>query len=186
MVRIFLILLSLACVSGAPEGPDVSHYQGAIDWKKVKAHGAGFAMAKATEGTTYTDDKFAANWKGMESAGIKVRGAYHFGHPNDAVGTQVDHFLKTVGSLHAGDFLVLDIEAANGESPSKVASFSSQFVHLVHNRTSRPVFVYTGAWFWNPDAGGSSSCSAFPLWVSGYVRHPPKDLVTSNQHHVYA
>jgi lysozyme len=155
-------------------------------------------MAKATEGSTYKDTEFAANWKGMEAAGIKVqcvlyhrahtnshtthdrshhtrqvRGAYHFAHPNVAASTQVDHFISTVGKMHAGDFLVLDIESANGMSPSHVASFSSEFAHLAHNKTGRPVFVYTGAWFWDPQAGGSSSCSNFPLWVSGYSSSPP-------------
>ena len=130
-------------------------------------------MAKATEGLGYQDKYFAANWKGMENAGIKVRGAYHFGHPNEAASSQVDYFLNMVGPLHAGDFLVLDIEAANSQPPATVAAFSSEFVHLLKNRTQRPVFVYTGAWFWNPQAGGSSSCASFPLWVSGYVASNP-------------
>jgi lysozyme len=172
-MNLLLTAAFLGVVNCAPEGPDVSHYQGAIDWAKVKAHGAGFAMAKATEGSTYKDTEFAANWKGMEAAGIKVRGAYHFAHPNVAASTQVDHFISTVGKMHAGDFLVLDIESANGMSPSHVASFSSEFAHLAHNKTGRPVFVYTGAWFWDPQAGGSSSCSSFPLWVSGYSSSPP-------------
>ena len=34
-------------------GPDVSHYQGSIDWTKVYASGVGFAIAKATEGMNY-------------------------------------------------------------------------------------------------------------------------------------
>eukprot|EP01047_Picozoa_sp_COSAG01_P052379 COSAG01_NODE_5503_length_4218_cov_26.861374_5_plen_181_part_00 len=44
--------------SDAPFGPDVSHYQGHVDWAKIKAAGAGFGIAKATEGLTYTDDQF--------------------------------------------------------------------------------------------------------------------------------
>jgi GH25 family lysozyme M1 (1,4-beta-N-acetylmuramidase) len=131
-----------------PEGPDVSHYQSTIDWAKVKSHGAEFAMAKATEGVSYKDPSFAANWKGMKAAGIKVRGAYHFGHPNDNTKAQVDYFLGMVGSTGAGDFLVLDIESADKQSPTRVAEFSSEFVKLVHNHTKRPVFVYTGEWFW--------------------------------------
>lgn len=131
-------------------------------------------MAKATEGLTYTDSDFAKNWKGMEASGIKVRGAYHFGHANDNAKAQVEHFLATVGTLKAGDFLVLDIEAADSQSPTQVASFSAEFVHLLRNKThGKPVFVYTGAWFWDPQAGGSSSCQNFPLWVSGYSSSPP-------------
>jgi hypothetical protein len=84
-----------------------------------------------------------------------------------------------VGPLHAGDFLVLDIEAATNEArtnvstPARVAQFSSDFVSMVHTRTGRPVFVYTGAWFWNPQAGGSAACGSYPLWVSGYVASNP-------------
>jgi GH25 family lysozyme M1 (1,4-beta-N-acetylmuramidase) len=43
------------------QGVDISHYDGTIDWTKVKASGRAFAFAKATEGTTYTDPTFATN-----------------------------------------------------------------------------------------------------------------------------
>ena len=33
--------------------------------------------------------------------------------------------------------------------------------------------VYTGAWFWNPQAGGSGCLGDHPLWVSGYTDSPP-------------
>eukprot|EP01051_Picozoa_sp_SAG22_P014147 SAG22_NODE_1676_length_3830_cov_3.388100_3_plen_89_part_00 len=33
--------------------------------------------------------------------------------------------------------------------------------------------VYTGRWFWDPDAGGSSALSSHPLWISGYVPGAP-------------
>src|SRR5262245_24710768 len=61
-------------------GIDVSHWQGAIDWAQVKASGRAFAIAKATEGTTFVDPSFAANWAGMKQQGV-VRSAYHFFHP---------------------------------------------------------------------------------------------------------
>jgi hypothetical protein len=86
---------------------------------------------------------------------------YHFGHPNDSAETQVKHFLDTVGKVGAGDFLVLDIEAADSKSAATVGSFASEFVHLLHNKTQAmysirpPIFVYTGAWFWDPQTGGS-------------------------------
>ena len=118
-------------------------------------------MAKATEGISYTDAHFAKNWKGMKAAGITVRGAYHFGHPDDSAKKQVKYFLDTVGKVAAGDFLVLDIEAADKKSSATVSAFASEFVHLLHNKTEGmysirpPIFVYMGEWFWDPQAGGS-------------------------------
>jgi hypothetical protein len=54
-------------------GPDVSDYQGAVDWTAVKTAGASFAFTKATEGTTFTCETFATNWEGMRNVGIGLR-----------------------------------------------------------------------------------------------------------------
>lgn len=64
------------------------------------------------------------------------------------------------------------------KSPAAVAQFSHDFVKLVHNKTKiyglgTRVMVYTGAWFWDPDAGGSSKCNDHPLWISGYGTSQP-------------
>lgn len=92
------------CVAGAPTkltGPDVSHYQGVVKWATAKASGASFAFAKATEGASYSDPTFAANWKAMQAAGL-VRGAYHFGHTNADAVQQATRFVQTV--QNAGGF----------------------------------------------------------------------------------
>ena len=62
-------------------GIDVSHYQGDVDWAAVRAAGYTFAFTKATEGTDEVDPMFAANWAGIDSAGM-TRGAYHFFDPD--------------------------------------------------------------------------------------------------------
>ena len=45
---------SLPSRAGMLTGIDVSHWQGSINWSKVKASGKQFAFMKATESTTYT------------------------------------------------------------------------------------------------------------------------------------
>src|SRR3954470_16205388 len=76
-------------------GIDVSHHQGEIDWKNVKASGVHFAYIKATEGGDFTDAGFADHWKNSGEAGL-VRGAYHFftfGSPGQA---QAANFIARV------------------------------------------------------------------------------------------
>jgi len=71
---------------------------------------------------------------------------------------------------------VLDIEVSDNVHPDQVAKWSKEFVDSVMNTLGLPasrVVVYTGAWFWDPQAGGSSLLSAHPLWVSGYTKSPP-------------
>ena len=58
-------------------GVDVSHHQGTIDWVRLARAGNDFAYIKASEGVTFRDSRFAANWSGAESAGV-LPGAYHF------------------------------------------------------------------------------------------------------------
>lgn len=61
------------------KGIDVSHWQGTIDWNKVKKAGIEFAIIKAggSDAGFYTDSKWEANYKGAKSAGIPI-GAYYF------------------------------------------------------------------------------------------------------------
>lgn len=61
------------------KGIDVSHWQGTIDWNKVKAAGIKFAIIKAggSDAGFYTDSKWEAIYKGAKAAGIPI-GAYYF------------------------------------------------------------------------------------------------------------
>lgn len=58
-------------------GIDVSHHQGAIDWRKVAADDVGFAYLKVSEGGDHRDRRFDENWRAARAAGLAV-GAYHF------------------------------------------------------------------------------------------------------------
>lgn len=92
-------------------GLDISHYQGTPNFAQVKAAGRSFVYIKATEGTGYVDPMFAANRKAAHSAGLVV-GLYHFGRAGN-VAAEVAFFLKTIGALQPGEFLVLDQEVPN-------------------------------------------------------------------------
>src|SRR5262249_32662331 len=78
-----------------PRGIDISHWQGTINWTGAKNSGLTFAFCKATEGTTYKDPSFAANWPAMKAVGL-IRGAYHFGRPGSDAAAQAKFFVKTV------------------------------------------------------------------------------------------
>ncbi|MFI3260282.1 MAG: glycoside hydrolase family 25 protein [bacterium] len=65
-------------------GIDVSHWQGDIDWDKVKAAGAEFVIirigyAPSDDGDFFLDKKFEENIKGAKEAGLDV-GLYYFSY----------------------------------------------------------------------------------------------------------
>ena len=74
------IITPLAPTDGV-QGIDVSRWQGEINWTSVRNAGIQFAWIKATEGTTYKDDQFNANYVNAYNAGV-IRGAYHFATPD--------------------------------------------------------------------------------------------------------
>src|ERR1019366_10721640 len=80
---------------------------GTLGWA---GSGKGFAIIKATQGTSYTDAEFAANWAALKSAGV-VWGAYHFFDATVSGVDQANFFLKVVGTIEPGDLPpTLDIE----------------------------------------------------------------------------
>src|SRR5690242_5333217 len=72
-------------------GLDVSHHQGTLSWPSIASGGVEFCFIKATEGTSFVDDKFERNWRGAQDAGL-FRGAYHFGRVGSDPATQAVHF----------------------------------------------------------------------------------------------
>lgn len=156
-------------------GIDVSNYQGTINWSSVKKAGKVFAVAKATEGTTYTDPQFATNWKNMKAAGI-IPGAYHYGHPGTDAVAQAKFFVNTVkaayGGLSGGLQLVLDIETTDGESPATVSAWIKTFCTEIQTLTGKPAIIYTGFYFWRDDAGNSTNNYNCPLWIASYTTSP--------------
>lgn len=100
------------------KGIDVSHHQGDIDWKKVKASGIDFAMIKAggsdsSNGSLYTDVKFEENYKKAKAAGVSV-GAYWFVGKNFITIAQAkkeaEYFLNLLKGKYFDYPVVVDVE----------------------------------------------------------------------------
>lgn len=164
-------------------GPDVSSYQGKVSWAKVKKiYGASFAFTKSTEGN-WVDPRFNRNWKLIRKNGM-TRGAYTYMRLADNPVKTADKFTSTIkraGGIKKGDYLVLDAEdvykSGNGCNSKCVVNWTMKFLNRVHNSTGQPkarILVYTGAWWWNGRAAGSSkpAKAGYRLWISSYSSKP--------------
>ncbi len=77
------------------KGIDVSSYQGEIDWEVISSQDISFAFIKATEGSTFIDEKFAYNYEEAAKTDLPI-GAYHFFSYDSSGKTQADNFINTV------------------------------------------------------------------------------------------
>src|SRR5258706_10057532 len=126
----------VVCAAGPTvKGVDVSHWDGTLDWAKIAGAGQSFGIAKATEGTGFTDPMFQTNWAGIKNAGM-VRGAYHFFRPASSGTTQARFFPPTVGALAAGDLPpILDWEATDSVPNATDVARAQEFADEVKAQT---------------------------------------------------
>ena len=133
--------------SAYKEGIDVSHWQGTIDWAKVRAAGKVFAFAKATEGTSFKDDRYNANRSGALANGIKF-GAYHFARPENDPVREADWFVNNMNLTHGMLLPVLDLERTGSRSVSGLTSWVKTWVQRVYDRTGAKAMIYASPSFW--------------------------------------
>ncbi|WP_286345286.1 GH25 family lysozyme [Frondihabitans sucicola] len=155
-------------------GIDVSAYQGRIDWPLVARQEVSFAYIKATEGSSYTDARFARNWKSVHETGITA-GAYHFLSLDSPAAQQADHLFDTV-ALRPGDLpIAIDVECygrycAHPPPVAKVRKMVRELVVAVaaHYGTA-PVLYATAGW------NKRYLQAAFPrnpLWIRSILSPP--------------
>lgn len=162
---------------GREVGIDVSHWQGTIDWDRMKASGVAFAFIKATQGTRIVDSQFERNWQEAGRVGIR-RGAYHYYENDVSPEAQAAFFAEhaEAGELPpAGDFE--DEAEAAGNLPEQIG----HFLEAVEEAFDQTPVVYTRASWWNDHVGHMPGSDRYPLWVAHYVgmndgAPPPADF----------
>jgi lysozyme len=90
-------------------GVDVSSYQGDIDWDILSRQGISFAFIKATEGSSFADRYFDANFANALKTGLRV-GAYHFFSFDSPGETQAANFIAHVPKIEGALPPAVDFE----------------------------------------------------------------------------
>lgn len=152
------------------EGIDVSHWQGAIDWAKVKSAGKTFAIAKATEGVGFKDDRYDRNKAGAMGQGIKF-GAYHFARPGNDPVKEADWFVNNAGMQHGMLIPTLDLERTGGLGTTALTNWVKSWVQRVDARLGVKPMIYVSPSFWRTYMGNTrwfADNGYAILWVANW------------------
>ncbi|MFS3127614.1 GH25 family lysozyme [Nocardioides sp. Bht2] len=129
-------------------GIDASHHQGVIDWKRVAADEIEFAYLKASEGSTFTDPRFADNRRQALAAGLRV-GGYHYFSICSPGAPQAKHFVQVLGeqgdrrtTLPPAVDLELGGNCAQPPARAELLREVQGFIDDVEAATGRNVVVY--------------------------------------------
>ncbi len=154
-------------------GLDLSAHNGDIDFNAVREAGMQFVMLKATEGISFTDRKFADNYRLAREAGLKV-GAYHFFRFDCNGAVQANHFLNVIKGLEFDFPVTLDVEeSGNPEvhgTGSIVIALEQAIRHLELN--GYDVMLYTNKRGYRRFI---SSFPDYPLWICSFSDPPGPD-----------
>lgn len=149
---------------------DVSNNNGKVDFAKVKADGAVGVWLKVSEGLTFVDQNYAANYAAAKAAGLKV-GGYHFGHPKNPAASELAFFLAHL-KLEKGDLLpALDLEVEDGMIWSKIHTFGLDFLNGLRAKIRDIPVLYSGEFFMR---SAGLDVSPFRKWVADYGATPVK------------
>lgn len=156
-------------------GVDLSAHNGEVDFKRVAADGVNFVFLKATEGSTFKDPKFNANYEAARRAGLTV-GAYHFFRFDSDGYEQGRNFLETVDSLALDLPLAIDIEEWGNpecdDTEAVVEALRGMIFALEGGR--HKVIIYTNKNGYTRFVRGR--LEEMPVWVCSFTNPPmPSD-----------
>ncbi len=148
-------------------GIDVSYYQGAVDWKKVKEAGIDFAFLRSSVGDYYTDETFDYNMTEAQRAGIKV-GVYHYLRADSAESARAEakYFLDIIKQYKPDFPIVVDIEDSRQQklSVGELTLIADIFCKEVKKAGYEPMIYSSASWLNNKL--DTKKLSDYEIWVA--------------------
>ncbi len=155
-------------------GVDVSHYQGDIDWQVLAAQDIDFAFIKATEGSSYIDDRFEYNLSEAKKTDLRV-GAYHFFSFDSAGITQAENFISNVEAFEGMLPPVVDFEyygdkkSSPPEKEAVLKELDALLSALESHYGKRPIIYVTKECYERYLAGGYEG---YDIWYREVIFSP--------------
>jgi len=163
-------------------GIDVSHHNGVINWPQVGMSDVKFAYIKMTEGTTWRDQRGAANWAGVKATSI-LRGPYHYYRPHMDRQQQAQNLYDAAPDTQLPPCLDVELSQAPGyeldrayyrDTPkAQIQADLLDMLQKIEALYGRKPIIYTADWFWRPYVGIAPWMLDYDLFVADYDGNTP-------------
>lgn len=151
--------------TSAVAGVDLSKWQGAVDFAKIRAAGNTYVFVKVSQGATGADPDYARNIAGARAAGLYA-GSYHFYSTDHDAQSQFDNLSQHI-DLKPGDLPpVVDIEVLAQNSLPGLDQQLQTLLTLIEGKYAIKPILYSGQSFASQYLKGFS---AYPLWLAEYT-----------------
>lgn len=137
------------------DGIDISHWQGSVDFTKVRNAGYRFVIAKATEGIGWTDSSWTKYRTNAQAAGLAVTG-YHFARPdgNPTKPREEARWFVSQLNLQPGMIIpALDLERGGSLGRTALTAWVQAWLDEVYLLTGTRAMIYVSPSFWRSYLG---------------------------------
>jgi lysozyme len=171
----------------APQGMDISHNNGPINWDSLTPH-IQFVYCKYSQGAGFKDPMFSAYIAAIKPKSL-MYGAYHFLTFQSAAQDQANNFLANGLDFTDPNVLppALDIEWQVGSTDAESAQLDqyvannknacvqiiTDWLSAVTTATGRTPVIYTARSYWDEFFNGITQFNGNPLWIPSYQTTPP-------------
>lgn len=158
------------------KGIDVSHWNGCIDFDKVKASGVEFVIIKAggSDKGFYTDSKFKENYEKAKAAGLYV-GAYYFAGKKfrgvEAGFADAQRFIDILKGLKFEYPVFIDIEAQENRYKEEITDAAVAFCQEME-KAGYFVGIYASDISGFKDKLHHDRIKDYAHWVARYGKEP--------------
>lgn len=152
-------------------GIDISAHNGVVDFDKVAAVGIKFVILKATEGASFKDRNFTANYRKARQAGLKV-GAYHFFRFDVGGYMQALNLMHSLRGRNIDLPVVIDVEEWSNPRDYTTHDILTRLQAMINTLESNgyQVMLYS-----NKDGFEkffSRQFAHYPLWLCSFTEAP--------------
>lgn len=150
--------------------PDLSEWQGEVDWRELIGAGYPAAIIRAFNGHR-ADHQFAHNRSQAHAHGIVALGLYAYLEATPSVEHQADEFVATVHKLFPGEWAIIDYEA-HDLAPDMVERWVKRVSHALHGGTAP--WLYASEYVYRSEHLGAA-VPAKRTWLAAWGPHEPSE-----------
>ena len=149
--------------------PDVSEWQGSIDWATLVSGGYPAVIIRVYNGVR-ADNQYARNRDQAHEHGVRALGLYAYLQAGVDIEAQARDFVSLVGSLRPGEWPIVDYEAAHLD-PNDAMKWIAHVGAALHG--SAP-WLYSGEYLFRSEHL-ERVVPAARTWLAAYGTHEPAE-----------
>lgn len=155
------------------EGIDVSHWEGTIDFRRVRRAGIRFVYIKSSEGSSYVDPDFERNYREARKNQLKV-GFYHYvtARSVEEGRAEARFFARVIRQKRYEGCPVMDFESFGSLTRERINEIALAFLEELREATGKRVAIYSDE---NNAANTfDGRLTEYPLWIAKYGGSRPE------------